>query len=541
MSKTNEDKTVTPSRKRFIHPVNDERSPSVRHSQEYKFTENVENVKLKPKKIAKVQTSSGEITTENPSASSSAPQGEHKSAIPGMFCTPRVRRQKRSKGVTVEEKPTAKIKKIDSFFKPGTPRPKEVKVANSTSLGSTFPGIETDSDNEDETENVLPLKGSGFQWYTERGINFTANLARSEERARNPVIVEDNQMKGLVRGTANGTLEQNVEGLIERVITAGSSKQQNHLSAMISLAYHIMNNGLLVPTQDLVKKYKELKGLKESSHLESSRLLEIMSKHLNVAQIYIDGKGYIVENHGKEIVKIVESLQQIGKTDQTVVNQRVEEAIGSRYDTLLQYLDSKRDRDTVKAILTQITSAKFMGKLANVQDRRSFQYSKGTVARNLQLFEEMKSEIQVIDPSMTEEAKRRKRDRLLQAMKLEKLRHVFKGRGRKLKCEEFPDLTGILEFAFGESDRVDRAGGGLESHPRLTDTVLYRAADSNTIMKQARETILALAPEGFSISLSTCFNYTQNYREGTYQARRHHSGRGILTHVYPCISHQELE
>lgn len=53
-----------------------------------------------------------------------------------------------------------------------------------------------------------------------------------------------------------------------------------------------MENGLLVPMQDLVKKYKEFKDLKESSHLESSHLLEIMSKHLNVAQIYIDGKGY---------------------------------------------------------------------------------------------------------------------------------------------------------------------------------------------------------------------------------------------------------
>lgn len=61
------------------------------------------------------------------------------------------------------------------------------------------------------------------------------------------------------------------------------------------------------------------------------------------------------------------------------MNQRVEEAIGSTYDTLLQNLDSKQDRDTVKAILTQITSAKFMGKLANVQDKRRFQYSKGTV------------------------------------------------------------------------------------------------------------------------------------------------------------------
>ena len=88
-------------------------------------------------------------------------------------------------------------------------------------------------------------------------------------------------------------------------------------------------------------------------------------------------------------------------------------------------------------------------------------------------------------------------------------------------------MSAILEYAFGESDRIDRGGGGLESHPRLTDTVLYRSADSNTIMQDARETILALAPKEFSISLSSCFNYTQNYKEYTYRAKPHHSGKGI--------------
>lgn len=116
------------------------------------------------------------------------------------------------------------------------------------------------------------------------------------------------------------------------------------------------------------------------------------------------------------------------------------------------------------------------------------------MAHNLQLFDNMKTNIDVDDGSLNDEAKRRKRNRVLQKMKMEKLKHVFRGRGRKLKCEEFPDLAGILEFTFGEGDRVDRAGCGLESHPRLTDTVLYRAVDSNTIMRNARETILALAP-----------------------------------------------
>ena len=116
--------------------------------------------------------------------------------------------------------------------------------------------------------------------------------------------------------------------------------------------------------------------------------------------------------------------------------------------------------------------------------------------------------------------------------KLEKLRHVFEGRGRMLKCEEFTDLAAIMQYAFGESDRIERGGGSLESPPRLTDTILHLAADSNTIMTDAMETVLALAPNEFNISLSLCFNYTQNYKEGTYQAMCHHSGTGINA----CIS-----
>lgn len=241
-----------------------------------------------------------------------------------------------------------------------------------------------------------------------------------------------------------------------------------------------------------------------------------------------------MENHGQEIVRIINSLKDIQSTDQSVINKKVEEAIGDNYAAMIQYLDSKQDRDTLKAVLTKVTSVNFMTKLANIQDKRSFQRSKDLASQNLELFKHMKREV-MSDLDAASNAQRKKKKCLLERMKLEKLHHIFKGRGRKLKCEEFPDLAGILEFAFGEGDRVDRAGGGLESHPRLTDTVLYRAADSNTIMQQGRETILALAPEGFNISLSSCFNYTQNYREGTYQARRHHSGRGINA----CLSLHE--
>ena len=51
-------------------------------------------------------------------------------------------------------------------------------------------------------------------------------------------------------------------------------------------------------------------------------------------------------------------------------------------------------------------------------------------------------------------------------------------------------------------------------------------------MKQARETLLALSPNKFNISLLTCYNYTQNFKAGTNQAKRHHEGR----HINACIS-----
>ena len=83
-----------------------------------------------------------------------------------------------------------------------------------------------------------------------------------------------------------------------------------------------------------------------------------------------------------------------------------------------------------------------------------------------------------------------------------------------------------MEYAFGECD-ISRGGGGVEAHPRLTTGTVYRATDSATSMKEARQMILSLGLPGFSISLSSCYNNTQNYREGSIQSKRHHSGQGV--------------
>ena len=60
--------------------------------------------------------------------------------------------------------------------------------------------------------------GPGLQWYYQKGVNAVANLVRSEERMKNTVIIEDN----IFCGTATGTLNQNVDVLIDKLSLAGS-------------------------------------------------------------------------------------------------------------------------------------------------------------------------------------------------------------------------------------------------------------------------------------------------------------------------------
>ncbi|MCG8623043.1 MAG: hypothetical protein MJE68_13740, partial [Proteobacteria bacterium] len=95
----------------------------------------------------------------------------------------------------------------------------------------------------------------------------------------------------------------------------------------------------------------------------------------------------------------------------------------------------------------------------------------------------------------------------------------------KLKCERFPELATALMYAFGEIDA--RHSGGLEVHPRLTNGTLYWFSGSAMIMKTAREILLSLARKGFTISLSAYYNYTENFRVGSAQAKHHYAGKGV--------------
>ena len=156
------------------------------------------------------------------------------------------------------------------------------------------------------------------------------------------------------------------------------------------------------------------------------------------------------------------------------------------YPKALECIQSEHDRQVLKAILAQITSVNFTAKLqVYVQNRSSVSSAKASIHHKLTKLEEIQRTSLIVRNDMTVEAQRRLYKRIIQQRKIKEIRQRASGAGRYLKSEEYPELSTVLEFAFGEHDCREMGGGGLESHPRLTNGVLYRTHDNKTNMIEA--------------------------------------------------------
>ena len=191
----------------------------------------------------------------------------------------------------------------------------------------------------------------------------------------------------------------------------------------------------------------------------------------------------------------------------------------------LKYMDSHRDRRVVKALIAEVTSIRFASHVQGIQSRKGTTNATKSFKSDIIHYQHVRMTSQVVRNDLTNVQQYKLTERIISRRKLEEIKTIASGRGRKLKCENFPELATALLYAFGEIDTV--AGGGLEAHPRLINGTLYRSSCSTMTMKRAREILLSLAPDDFTISLSACYNYTENFRAGSSEAKRHHAGKGV--------------
>ena len=210
----------------------------------------------------------------------------------------------------------------------------------------------------------------------------------------------------------------------------------------------------------------------------------------------------------------------------------MERKLKENFADVLQYLDSKRGRDVLEAIIAKILSITSVVCIKGMQFTSGVSKHRATLNSDLNKFKQIRSESQTARSDMTPDQQHSHVQHQAKQLKQDTIKTIAKGRGRKLKCEEFPELARYIEFAFGEGDRLLRGGGGLQADPRLLDARLFKAADNATVMRDVKEILNTVKPE-FNISSSCLYTYTKNYRKDMLQAKRHHHGRDVNANVSP--------
>lgn len=170
----------------------------------------------------------------------------------------------------------------------------------------------------------------------------------------------------------------NLKTAIEKL----NNQTTQHLQVVGKVGEFILENGPLVPTENVIKMYRDLKNLPTETKMKSKSMFEIINRHLPICHVYLNNKAFILENRLKEVI---ESMQDILK-DKLVfetINIHVSDKIGSIYKDALKFMDTKRDRDTLKGILAKVTSIRFAACLEGVESRYSVRNAKNSLSGNI--------------------------------------------------------------------------------------------------------------------------------------------------------------
>ena len=383
----------------------------------------------------------------------------------------------------------------------------------------------------------LPFPAASGRFYAKQYDKTTKNIKREKRRVEKPPLFDRTGIVGLQRSSIEGNLEENKASIEKKIKQCNDQSKRAQLLGVAEVAKELQKV-LLMPTSRAVEIYKmtkakftRMKGFKESTCFRAIDAYEMFSKYLRIDQIYIDQQAFIVESSATDISKVVLSVNGIlekVKTDNT--NQVVKTSLKDCFTDALSYLDTKRDRDVMEAIVAKLSSVKSVVSLKGTKFKGSVRGHLETLQSNLYKFKDIKHQSQTVRSDMTVTQQHAHTARKTTEKMKNSLKTIADGKGRKLKCEELPELSKYIEFAFGEGDRVFHGGGGLQADPRLLDTKLFKAADNATVMRHVKE-LLATVKPNFQISTSCLYTYTMNYRQGTAQAKRHHHGRNINANV----------
>ena len=207
-------------------------------------------------------------------------------------------------------------------------------------------------------------------------------------------------------------------------------------------------------TQDAGQCYMKEKTLGEKK--TSIEFYEIFSKHLNLAQVYMFHTAYLIENSTNlpAIFGFISST--VNSNSECLVKQEVDERIKQFFPQTLKYMDSHRDRQVVKALLAELTNISFASKVQGILSRKGTASATKSFKSDLLHYQHIRMTSQIVRSDLTNVQQYKLTERIISSRKLREIKTIASGRGRKLKCEKFPELATALMYAFGSASQIDQ-------------------------------------------------------------------------------------
>lgn len=132
----------------------------------------------------------------------------------------------------------------------------------------------------------------------------------------------------------------------------------------------------------------------------SCEYYEIFSKHLNIVQVYIFDTGYLLPHGGYKLEHFIETIKKTVNTDRDL-HATIRDRLQQLLPMSLQYMDTHRDKQVVKALFAKLTSVKFATQLQGIKSRQGTASARKALESNLQKYDEVKRTSQIVRNDLT--------------------------------------------------------------------------------------------------------------------------------------------
>ena len=203
-----------------------------------------------------------------------------------------------------------------------------------------------------EQAHLLPFPEVSVEWYKRQNALFTKNASRQDQRP----YYDEGVIQYIDRSRVDGTIEDNIKELKQKMALTKDNHTKAHLSSLVKVGEFILSKGLFVKTHDTACIY----GDSTRKSIPSAELYNVYSKHLNLVQVYIYNVAYLTYcPPGSNVLRLLDTLKRLHLPEDIVVNSRIQERLKVTYGKALEYMDTHRDRQVLKAVMATLTSIQF--------------------------------------------------------------------------------------------------------------------------------------------------------------------------------------